>query len=754
MIPEQESPTFIEGELIPYQKRHVMSPGLVEHGGSESLRDVLQVLRRRKNLIGLVVAGMLTLGILACVVMTKKYASTATIEITPEDDSPLSNNNNAAAPDADAIKADLETATKILQDDTLALAVIKSQDLTRVPPYKIEPGLMDYLEGSPLRKEQGLPLDQAPATRAALLKRFAKSLKVEAVPDTRLIQVTFLNPDAKIASLGANALVHAFIEDSLRRRHNSVSTASFWLSKELDDLKGKVEDSQQKLADYERQTGLGGIEMAQGAQGGGAGLVLPVRNVTLDKLATLNDQLTAAETNRISTEAVYKLVQTQDPEVVLGLGNLGIANGAAGAAVGEGGLQQLQAFRQQEVALRAEYANLATKYGENNPRLAQIKNQLDSVHQSAQGELANIGKRAQNSYLIAKGNEDAVRQEFNKQQGAANKLNDDTVHLQVLAQEALSNRTLYENLFSRLQEANIVAGVKATRVSIVDEGRIAAKPSKPNVPLYLLASLGGGLFFGLTAAFIKENLETTVQSPMDIELSTQMPVLAHIPDLESIGRRKISSAYMSPESSLSDAFSVLKTAILQQSTTGRVKTILVTSPLTGDGKTSVTYHLGLSLARQGAKVLLVDGDLRKPSLHLVCECDNSVGIRNLTSGALPLEKAVVPVSNKPGLFLLPAGTHPGWPDKLFTMKEFQSLLDKAKQDYDWVLIDTPPILVVADASILSAYADALLVVFRPGNMSRAALPHLATAIQRTRRKVLGCVLNAVNTGAPEYMMTY
>ena len=346
-----------------------------------------------------------------------------------------------------------------------------------------------------------------------MLKRFAKSLKVEQIADTRLISITLRNPDPNIAAAGANALVHAFVEDSLNRHGRSVTEASYWLSKQLEDLKQKVTESQQRLADYERATGLGGIDLTSSANQPGS---MQPKNVTLDKLAALNDQLISAESNRISAEAVYRFVQSQDPEVVMGFG-------ASGSMLGGGSLQLLQQLRQQEVALKSQYANLSTRYGENNPQLQEVKSELDSVEQSIKHEMGNISKRAENTYLIAKRDEDAIRQEFTEQQAAADKLNDNTVQLQVLAQEALSTRTLYENVYSRLQEATIAAGVKATRVSIVDQARVAAKPAQPNIPLYVAAAGVFGLLIGVSSAFVQENLDTTVQHHHEVEMYTSIP---------------------------------------------------------------------------------------------------------------------------------------------------------------------------------------------------------------------------------------
>lgn len=743
MIPKPEEFDLVEAGFGHHSRRTQLAERHTDAESSESLQGVLRALRRRKKMIGLAVLATLALGLLACVIMTPKYEAVATIEISPDDSSPLGAGGEAAATaSADALKDEIETDVKILQDDTLALDVIRKLNLTSQKYYQVKPGFLDTFRGSPLRKEQGLPLEQAPLTRAILLKRFEKSLKVEQVGDTRLITITFLNPDPKIAADGANALVHAFVEDSLDRHGRSVTEASFWLTKQLDDLKQKVEDSQQRLADYERKTGLAGIDLTSSASAPGQP---QTRNVTLDKLSALNDQLTTAQSNRIAAEAVYRAVQTQDPEVVLGF--------SASSSVGGSSLQLLQQLRQQEVALKAQYANLSTRYGENNPQLQEIKSQLDSVQQSVKLETANIAKRAENTYLIAKRDEDAIQKEFNDQQGAADKLNDNTVQLQVLAQEALSTRTLYENVYSRLQEATIAAGVKATRVSIVDEARVAAKPSQPNVPLYLAAAGIFGLLIGLTVAFVQENLDTTIQHHREVEMFTAMPVLAHVPSIAH-SKNSLLTPATAESGNLSDTFSILKTSILQQEKNGAAKVILITSPFSGDGKTSVTYNLALSFARQGQRVLIIDGDLRKSALHQLCGCDNDLGIRDLAKAGFTLADAIVPVPNVANLSLLPAGKQPGWPDEIFSTPSFHNFLESARLQYDRIFIDSPPMLVVADASILSSFADALLLVIRLGNVTKEALPLFSASVERTGRRVLGCVLNDVNTHSSEYKLTH
>src|ERR1700761_9608648 len=384
----------------------------------ETLSGVLRVLRRRGKTVAVVTLGIFLLGLAVCLLMTPKYAAVTVIEINKEDNSAnVSTDVVPASPTADELKAEIETDISVLESDGLALAVIHDLNLTQTPPFN----------KAIVASEKGKPLDQAPLTREKLIKRFAKNLTVESPPDTRLITITFLNPDPVVAANVANAIAQKFIDSAMDRRHNSTIQSSFWLRKQLEDLKKQVEDSEQKLADYQRESGLAGVQLAGGGPGdNGANAGTTQHSTVTDRLYGLNQELTAAESSRIAAETTFHLVQSQDPEVVIGLGAAAGAGGA-GALPGDGGIQLIRSLRTQEAELAQEYAGAAVKYGANNPRLVQTQQQLDAVRAQMHAELQRISKRAENSYIYAKNNEDTIRQQFVKQQSAANEMADSTV---------------------------------------------------------------------------------------------------------------------------------------------------------------------------------------------------------------------------------------------------------------------------------------------------------------------------------------
>ncbi len=714
-------------------------PGGPARSEYETLSGLLRVLRRRRRTVASVALGLLVLGTLVCFLITPKYASMVVIEIDHEDHAQnVSADSAAATPTADELKTEIATSISVLQSDGLALQVIHDLNLMQVSPFTkdIDP------------KEKDKPLDQAPLTRDKLIARFEKNLTVESPPDTRLIDVTFLNPDPTVAANVANALSQRFIEGAMDRRHKSTVQSSYWLRRELADLKKQVEDSEQKLADYQRKTGLAGMQVT-GADGGGGAITS--HNTVTDRLFSLNQELTAAESNRISAATVYDLVRTQDPEVVLGLGSMSVftgSGGGSGALTADGGIQLVRSLRAEEAELSQQYASASVKYGANNPRLVQTQQQLDAVRLQMHAELARISKRAENAYLYAKQNEDTIRKQFVAQQSAANAMADNSVHLQVLAQEAYSNRTLYESLFSKLQTASLASGVRATRVDVVEEGRPAGKPSSPKYLKFLAILAGLSLFFGISAAYVQESLDETVRRPLDLLGIPDLTFLGYVPRMEmkgllttAGGDSKLSDLRKSP---FSEAFRNLRTSILRRLPSGSSKILLVTSAVGGEGKTTVAYNLGVAFAWQGARVLLIDCDLRNPDLHRLFGCAISPGVSDVS---IPVTDAavigVIKHTDLPNLHILPAGQREEFPAELFESKTFDAMLEICSRHYDYVVLDSPPMLSSADSSVLASKVNGTVAVVRSRSTTSAALGSLVETLNDIGSPLVGVLLNDV-----------
>jgi len=749
-------------------------PSIDTEPEDESLRDVMRVLRKRRQMIVGTLVGCLLLSLAVSLFMRPVYNATATIEINKDNSSSLSlgsmSDLASGLGSGDDLKTDMQTQTAVLENDTIALRVIQALNLTAEPPFRYEYGKKRLIGGpSDVDREQGLPLDKAPATRQRLLGLFKKEIEVQQIPNTRLLQISLTNPDPDVAARIANAVVSEYINNYLETRYSTAQQATDWMSQQLGDLKKRVQDSQQKLADYERKTGLitaPSISVATSPDQAGT----LTHNPTLDKLDELNKALTGAEADRIAVEAVYRLTQTQNPEVVLGLAGTSFSNTAGASALISGNaLSMLQALQQQEAALKVQYADAATKYGAKNPKLAELQNQIGAIDSQVHEEIAKLSERAHNQLLIAQQTENGLQDAFNKQTAEVQKVNDSTVQLEVFAQEAASDRQLYEDLYTKLQEATVDAGVRATNISIVDPARAPKAPTRPNYPLNLAIGIGVGLFLGISGAFFKEHLDDGISTSVQLEAASRLPVLGYVPDFTSDMRRKLSMPgdvstkngftdvswlISRPSSAAAESYRALRTSILMSSAGSPPRTILLTSALGGDGKSTTCYNLGVAFAHQGHRVLMVDADMRKPTLHKHFGASNQIGLSNVLTASANLRQAIIPHTSIENLFFLPSGTIPPRPAELLGSRTMSQLIEDLKLQYDFLLFDSPPALLVTDPIVLSSQFEAVIGVVRAGKATRPVVLRLADLMRRRACNTVGLILNAVDTSSAEYYYSY
>jgi polysaccharide biosynthesis transport protein len=743
-----------------------------------SLRDVIRVLRKRRNVILLWALGCLALAYLYCAATRNTYTSTATLLVDKQNSSGISVGSLgdlASLGGEDDLKTDLTTHSTVLQNDTTTLRVIHRLNLDHIYAYK--PGLFGW--NREIKAELGLPLEKATATRERLLSIIEGKLKVEPEQDTRLISVQYTDGDPQRAADVANAFVEEYIHEYLESHFEATARASDWLGGQLDSLKARVAESQQKLSDYESKTGLSVLMLGMGqssggssGMGGGGGVSTGGGQIpAVEKLAALNEELTAAEADRITKEAIYQLTQTQSPEVVSGLGSSPLASMATGATViNEGqGLGVLQGLRAQQAALRVQYGDYESKYGANNPHLAELQGELSALDKSIAEELKRINDRAKNDLELARRTEEGLRQAYNNQQTEVNKLNDDTIQLEVLAGEALSNRELYDELFTRLQEARIQAGVSATNLDLVDEARPTSIPTKPNWKLYPAVGLGAGLFLGIAFAFMRENLDESLVTPDQVQRIGLLPVLSDIPliraeDLQrgtpgeaaaqGIDPLEQSLLLTKPNAPAAEAYRALRTAIQLSVADNPLRVLLITSPLGGDGKTTISYNLAVSFAQHGRKVLLLDSDMRKPNVHNLFRATRNDGLSEVLTGGISFARAIRPHDYLKNLYLLPSGATPPNPAELIDSRRFDALIEEAKSQFDLVIIDSPPILMVTDPVILSTKTDGTIIVLRSQKTTGPVLKRAVEVLSHSPGRKLGFVINGMDTKSVEYYYSY
>lgn len=740
-------------------------------GEGESLKGIWSVIRKRKKSIWAAGFVGLLLAVGACLLMSRQYLGVATIEVQKVDagETSLRMNSDPLPSTMDAVKGDIATHMSVLQSPNVLLAVVRDLRLENDAPFKFKPSLMGYVTGTNAHIEdemrRNLPLEQAPYTRDRVLGIFQKKLKVENTPDTRLITVEFLNPDPNRAAQIANAIVQEYV--TYEARQEATSDAQRWLNDQLNELKTNYDDSQDKLASYEQQSGLNAMVLGALGETGGAGGTTHVP--ALDTLDSLNQQLTAAEADRIAKEAIYKLTQTQDPEAVASLaansGDLGLSNAAAESAVSGSSLELLRSFRQQQGALRVNYNDMLTKYGPNNQHLIETKNQLDTVNSQIAEEIARIKDRTHQEYIFAAQREDGLRKAFATAQKQAGALDVSAVKLQSLAQEATSSRQLYDSLYGKLKELNIQAALRATNISVADPARPPSSPKRPNPPLYLAIGLIAGLFTGVTSAFVREHLDDTVTVALQLQSGANLPMLGNIPASPVV--RTLSGKFATldssveasplinnPRSAAAESFRSLRTAIQVASQSGRLRTLLVTSPLFGEGKSTVAYNTAVAFALSGKRVLLLDADMRKPHLHEFFDRPCNPGLSDVLIGKAKAANCILAHRTLPNFSLLPAGSETIASAELLESTEFDQLLSTLSAEFDLIIADSPPILLLTDARVLSEKFNATIAVVRARQTTRTVLKSLSAVLEMSGSRAVGIVLNGVDTNSIDYFDAY
>ncbi|HXM13172.1 MAG TPA: polysaccharide biosynthesis tyrosine autokinase [Terriglobales bacterium] len=731
-----------------------------------TIRDLLLILRRRRKLVAIATAICFSLGIMACLLSTPKFEGKGVLEIQKTSADMLGLQSmmvGASDGPGDALNAnlDLQTESEILQSDALALKVIQELDLDKTRDFQPSSnllartlGLLTY-SGPP--DEPGGNLEDSPQRRIYALKVFAAHLKVEPVAGTRLITVRYFHPDRKVAPAVVNELIRALKDYGFQTRYTATNESSAWLNGQLADLKKQAQDLQAKVVSLQRFSGV--YSLGTDSQGRDQ-----VYSATVDRLQQATTALMAATSNRIMKGAVYQTVKNGDPELISGLAGASLMGASPSV---QSSFTLLQTLRSQQAALQAQLAQDSSKFGSDYPKLADERSSMQSVTKAISDEVARIGKRAANDFRASQDAERSLNSLYVERKAEAGVLNDKTIEYGIAKQEADSSRNLYEDLFKRLKEAGVIEGLRSSNIAVVEPGRVAAKPSKPNVPVYLGISLVGGLFVGVCGALFTESVDSKIQSFEQVEQLLDAPLLGVLPKFSKSARQRFpnggatSSFNQSlngvngPATAFAEALRALRTELLHSRGPAPPKVILVTSSVPGEGKTTVSANLAALLARSGKQVLLVEADMRNPSLSLGLnspkESPNGLGVL-LTDGERTLEE--VAIEGVSGMRVLRAGPIPAFPAELLDSKRMRSLLENWSLQFDHIVLDSPPLLAVTDAAVLSHMADVTLLIARPGFTSSKALRRAYKLIEQNKETQVGVVLNAVDRKSASYCDYY
>jgi polysaccharide biosynthesis transport protein len=717
-------------------------PQLAPHESTAG--EYLRVLIKRKWIVLGCLLTIFSVVLIASLRMTQIFEAGGTIAINKPDTSLNFQNSTTLSLDY-FDPTELETEVRILQSDLLALQVIRELNLDRRPEFGGK-----SMTGSSFDPAAD-PLQVDPARASAMLGGFKGNLRVMLSPNSRIIEVSYRSADPTMAANVVNTLMQTYVENNFKARFESTMQASDWLQKQLVDMQMKVETSQEKLVRYQKEHEILGIDDKQ--------------NIITAKLDELNKELTAAESERMDKEAFYRLVQSGDVDAIAA--NAGGAK-PEGSGV-QGASQLLETLRSRGAELKIQAAELNTQFGPSYPKLAQLNSQLKEVESQIQSETQKIAGKVRGQYMAALQRENMLHDALEKQKQEANKLNESAIEYNLLRRDAETYRQLYEGLLQKLKEAGVSAGLRANNFQIVDSARPPTAPIEPNIPRNLLFSILLGSATGVGLAFLLEGLDNTIRTTEQAQMISGLAPLGMIP-LGSKSAREganpkrlvIASSkeavelvtQVRPQSQMAESYRALRTSLLLSNLGSPPKVIMVTSALPQEGKTTTSINCGVVLAQKGVRVLLIDADLRRPSIHKTLGMGPRSGLSNVLTGSGTLDQAITRSTILPNLYILPAGTPPPNPAELLASGNMRDVLAQLREQYDHIVVDTPPSLSVTDAVVLSPRADAVLLVIRSGKTTKQALRRARDILAQVNAKVVGVLLNAVDLSSPDYYYYY
>ncbi len=717
-------------------ERSEFSPRAFQTGGGwatneegNALAENLLTLRKRKWIVLAAVFIGGVFGVVKAVTTPKVYTAAGTIQVRPG----ASNEyriGGASGMGQEDLGVRLETEVSILQSSALLLKVADELKLYDDPAFLGPKSTIRHLD----------PTDRT--VQDQMIGFLGGGLAIHRIPKTEIIDIEFTSLSPKLSARVVNTLIQDYELRSFQTRFDSTQRVSRWLQGQLDDLRQSVETSQEKLVELQKKLG-----------------VLRFNDQTHDLELTTLDTLTAAASKAkiedILADARYRMLTSTDPNLIDGSPNV----------MGSSNASLLATLRNQETNLETQLAELNAQFGPHYPQGRQLKAESEQPQQAIRLEAARGIAEAKTSYQTAATNQAMTQKTLDNEIGNAYKLRDDMVQYVLLQREFESNRTLYEGLLNRLREAGIEAGLTSSEIDVIDIARIPMYPGGMRRTSRVLVGVMFGLFAGMALAFFTDSLDTSLRTVHDIETISELPSLAVIPRARKLLPRTIAEDTRSavlknidvvgqPNSQFAESFRSLRTALMLSGVGQPPQTILVTSSTPAEGKSTIATNLASVLAYRDAKVLLIDADLRRPTVHNRFGISGKIGLSTVLSGSTPFEEALQSVPEIPNLSLLASGPVPPFPTELIASKEMNDLLRYCKGQYTHIVIDSPPILTITDGIVLAPQSDTVILVVRYGRASKHSVRRARDLMQRAAIRMGGTVINAVDTSSQRYYGYY
>ena len=623
-----------------------------------------------------------------------------------------------------------QTQYKILQGRDLALRAVKRLKLETVPEFNGRGATPPFLTQvirrikaqitAPFRGNPGAaqPGPVRPATENQQADAFLGRIQVVPVRGSRLVDVYFVSADPQFAARAVNVVAEEYVNENLEFRLSNTDKTLQWLTEEVAKQQNVVQASERMLAEYRENQNALSLEDRQ--------------NIIVSRLNQVNDAASRARTTRIQKEALYnQVVGAKDRESLTMI--------AANPFV--------QQLKTRIVELQRDKVRLEERYGDKHPDVQRVNGQIIDAQRQLDVEIDKSVAAIKSDYQAALDEEKQLGRDLEGQKGRATDLNRKSIDYSVLQREAESNRQVYESLLQREKELRVVSNSRANNVRLLDSAEVPGSPFTPNTRRAWMMALLFGLGLGIAAAFAIDYLDDTVKTPEDVTWRLHLNFLGLVPKVH--GERHPLLSGPVPHD-FGEAFRALRTALVASSGSDATHLIAITSTQPLEGKTTTAVNIALALAIGGARVLLIDADMRRPSLHRAMRLPNDRGLAELLSGKARMRE-VVQRCGDPNLLVIPAGVTPSNPSELLASDRMRAFLHQlATGPFDWVIIDTPPVLAVTDAVILAPLVHSVSFVVG-AEMTRWRLAERAIeTLQAGHPRSIAAILNRVDFDRNRY----
>ena len=625
-----------------------------------------------------------------------------------------------------------QTQYRMLQSRALARRTIETANLWKHPALNPQPDqsfsvrkaigaaiapVTRALKGTPAADAAPKPASET-QMQSIIIDRFLAGLTVTPIRASRLVNVKFGSTDAQFAADAANAHARAFIEQNLEHKFLSSKEASDWLGARLAEQRQLVDASEHALQRYREQNDAISLDAGQ--------------DIVVQKLGDLNAAVTRAKTDRIEKEGLFQQIQSlQARQASLDTFPAILANSF------------IQQQKVELAGLQRQLAEASEKFGDKHPEIVKLRSTIQVAQSKFDGEVAKVVQSIRNQYLAAVRQETSLTEALNQQKTEALAMNRKGIEYSVLEREAASNRQIFESLMQRTKETGISGELRTNNIRIVDPAETPRGASNIVTRSNILLALLGGAGLGIGLAFLFEYLDNRIKDPGEIPRYLRIPFLGLVPALfANAAKNPLMSAGAPPD--FAESFRALRTNLLFSSADeGRGRSIVITSAAPGEGKTVVATNLSVALAQAGTRVLLVDADMRKPRVHTTFDQSQQPGLSNVLVGEAKAADAVRK-TRVAGLWVMTAGVCPPNPAELLASTRFKELTASLVQHFDWIIIDTPPVMAVTDAAIVAHGATGVVFVVGSQSTDRHAARRAIEQLRSARATVIGGVLNRVD----------